>query len=109
MIEPQHLVAKFGERGNAWGDFIATSRRLDGIYNGVVFKKNDILDSPTFRVDDDQFSGICEALCHINSPYDFNTIPIHILGSIYERFLGKVIVATDKRARGRGKNPKFVM
>src|SRR5205823_2218165 len=26
-------------------------------------------------------------------------IPIHVLGSIYERFLGKVIVTTDKRAK----------
>ena len=99
LIEPQNLVARFGKSGGAWGDFIAASRRLDGIYNGIVFKKNDILDSPTFKVDDDQFSGICKTLCHVNSPYDFNTIPIHILGSIYERFLGKVIVATDKRAR----------
>ncbi|HZL79339.1 MAG TPA: N-6 DNA methylase [Candidatus Limnocylindrales bacterium] len=99
LIEPQHLVARFGERGSAWGDFIATSKRLDGIYNGIVFKKNDILDSPTFKVDDDQFAKICASLSHVNSPYDFNAIPIHILGSIYERFLGKVIVATDKRAR----------
>jgi hypothetical protein len=45
------------------------------------------------------FGGIRESLAHTNSPYDFNAIPIHILGSIYERFLGKVIVATDKRAR----------
>jgi adenine-specific DNA-methyltransferase len=99
LIEPQHLVAKFGERGSAWGDFIATSRRLDGIYNGIVFKKNDILDSPSFKVNNDQFAEICKSLSHVNSAYDFNAIPIHILGSIYERFLGKVIVATDKRAR----------
>jgi type I restriction-modification system DNA methylase subunit len=99
LIEPQNLVARFGERGGAWGDFIAASRRLDGIYNGIVFKKNDILDTPTFKVDDNQFSEICKKLSHVNSAYDFNTIPIHILGSIYERFLGKVIVATDKRAR----------
>ena len=50
-------------------------------------------------MDDGQFADICKRLCHVNSAYDFNTIPIHILGSIYERFLGKVIVATDKRAR----------
>ena len=50
-------------------------------------------------MDDDAFAGICESLAHVNSPYDFNAIPIHILGSIYERFLGKVIVATDKRVR----------
>jgi len=34
--------------------------RVDGIYNGIVFKKNDILDSPAFKVDDDQFSRICK-------------------------------------------------
>ncbi|MGO8697686.1 MAG: Eco57I restriction-modification methylase domain-containing protein [Limisphaerales bacterium] len=99
LIEPEYLVANFGQRGSAWHEFIATSERLNGIYNGIVFKKNAVLDSENFTVDDDQFSRVCEALCHINSPYDFNAIPIHILGSIYERFLGKVIVATDKRAR----------
>ncbi|MGO8701431.1 MAG: class I SAM-dependent DNA methyltransferase [Limisphaerales bacterium] len=99
LIEPEYLVANFGQRGSAWAEFVAASRRLNGIYNGIVFKNNDILDSKDFKVDDDQFGRVCEALCHINSPYDFNVIPLHILGSIYERFLGKVIVATDKRAR----------
>ena len=98
-IEPQNRIAYFGDKGTAWQDFIAESRRLDGIYNGIVYKKHEILDAPGFKLDDDAFSGICERLSHLNSPYDFNAIPIHILGSIYERFLGKVIVATDKRAR----------
>jgi adenine-specific DNA-methyltransferase len=98
-IEAQHLVERFGEKGTAWGDFITASRRLDGIYNGIVYKHHDILDGDKFRVDDDAFADICENLAHINSPYDFNAIPIHILGSIYERFLGKVIVATDKRVK----------
>jgi len=98
-IEPQRIVDRFGDRGTAWEDFIAASRRLDDIYNGIVFKQHDILDGEKFRVDDTAFAGICESLGHINSPYDFNAIPIHILGSIYERFLGNVIVATDKRAK----------
>jgi adenine-specific DNA-methyltransferase len=98
-IEAQRLVDTFGEKGKAWEDFVAASRRLDGIYNGIVFKHHDILDSNRFRVDDTVFADICESLVHVNSPYDFNVIPIHILGSIYERFLGKVIVATDKRVR----------
>lgn len=98
-IEPQRLVDKFGDKGTAWEDFIAASRRLDGIYNGIVFKQHDILDGGKFRVDDTAFADICESLAHINSPYDFDAIPIHILGSIYERFLGNVIVATDKRAK----------
>jgi type I restriction-modification system DNA methylase subunit len=113
-IEPQNHIAYFGGRDgalrrpdapagrpnrSAWQDFIAESRRLDGIYNGIVYKKHEILDTPGFKLDDESFSGICERLSHLNSPYDFNAIPIHILGSIYERFLGKVIVTTDKRAR----------
>jgi len=98
-IEPQNRIAYFGDKGSAWQDFIAESRRLDGIYNGIVYKKHEILDAPVFKLDDDVFSGVCERLSHLNSPYDFNAIPIHILGSIYERFLGKVIVTTDKRAR----------
>jgi hypothetical protein len=98
-IYPANLVGHFGDKGNAWQDFVATSRRLDSIYNGIVFKRHDILDASSFKIDDDAFAGICKKLAHINSPYDFNSIPIHILGSIYEQFLGKVIVTTDKRAR----------
>ena len=98
-IEAQRLVERFGAKGRAWEDFVAASRRLDGIYNGIVFKEHAILDKPGFRVDEDIFKGICGRLTEATTPYDFNFIPIHILGSIYERFLGKVIVATDKRVR----------
>jgi len=98
-IEPQSLVEHFGEKATAWEDFITASRRLDRIYNGIVYKHHDLLDDAKFRVDDHAFAHICESIARINSPYDFNAIPIHILGSIYERFLGKIIIATDKRVR----------
>src|SRR5208283_1261619 len=77
----------------------AASRHLDNIYNGIVYKQHNLLDGDNFRVDDTAFAALCKSLAHVNSPYDFNAIPIHILGSIYERFLGKVIVATDKRVK----------
>jgi type I restriction-modification system DNA methylase subunit len=99
QIQPEEYVSNFGRKNSAWRDFIATSRRLDGIYNGIVFKRHAIMDDPSFKADEDAFADICRKLSHDNSPYDFNSIPIHILGSIYERFLGKVIVTTDKRAR----------
>ena len=98
LIEPNDIISQLGARGSAWGDFRAQCRRLDGIYNGIVFKKHPLLDSPDFSPDDDLFADICEALSHKNSAYDFSTVPIHILGSIYERFLGNVIRATPKRA-----------
>ncbi|MEW6359093.1 MAG: N-6 DNA methylase [Planctomycetota bacterium] len=98
-IEPSRRVEKFAGKGAPWEDFIAASRRLDGIYNGIVYRRHDILDGDTFRVDEAAFADVCESLAHRESAYDFNAIPIHILGSIYERFLGKVIVATAKRVR----------
>jgi hypothetical protein len=99
LIEPEPMVEKLGLKGTAWQDFASTSRRLDAIYNGVIFKQHGLLDAPDFQVDERMFAGIIDSLSHANSPYDFNTIPIYILGSIYEKFLGKVIVATDKQAR----------
>jgi hypothetical protein len=99
QIHSENPVANFGTKGTAWQDFVAASRKLDGIYNGIVFKAHPRLDVPGFKVDDAAFSGICAELAPANTAYNFNYISIQILGSIYERFLGKVIVTTDKRAR----------
>ena len=74
-----------------WNDFITLSKRLDGKYNGVVFKPSHI-DSKQFKgASDDFFRGICEEISSTHSPYNFNLIPIHIIGNIYERFLSKVV------------------
>lgn len=98
QIETEICVSDFGKSAKgAWADFLAASRRLDNIYNGIVFKQLDRLDDARLVVDDDVFGDICERLAAENSPYNFDAIPIHILGSIYERFLGRVIRATDKR------------
>lgn len=81
----------------AWEKFLRASRTLDAKYNGVVFKKSSVDSRNLVEPDDKTFSSICDELSHENSPYNFDAIPIHILGSIYERFLGKVVNATDKR------------
>lgn len=99
QIEPDHYVSEFANSKSAWKDFKIASRKLDAKYNGVVFKKHSIDSDNFIEPDNKTFSLICEELAHINSPYNFDIIPIHILGSIYERFLGKVVIATDKRVR----------
>jgi type I restriction-modification system DNA methylase subunit len=99
LIESEAIVERLGERGTAWGDFVSESARLDRIYNGIIFKRHAIIDDTKFAVDDRVFAGMRERLAHTNTSYNFNYIPIHVLGSIYERFLGKIIVATDKRAK----------
>lgn len=99
LIETEPLIEDLNRKGEAWENFITTSRRLDKIYNGIIFKEHPLLDKPSFHVDEKTFKKISSNLSYTSSPYDFNAIPIHILGSIYERFLGKVIVATAKQAR----------
>lgn len=97
LIEPHHYISEFGKQRKAWEDFLTASRTLDAKYNGVVFKKSLIDSRNLVEPDYKTFSSICEELSHENSPYNFDAIPIHILGSIYERFLGKVVNATNKR------------
>jgi hypothetical protein len=99
LIETDPLIEDLHKSGRSWENFIRTSRRLDRVYNGIIFKEHSLLDSDTFKADERVFDKISQSLSHQNSPYDFNAIPIHILGSIYERFLGKVIIATAKQAR----------
>jgi hypothetical protein len=98
-IETKESVARFAQSQSAWPDFVAASKRLNGIYNGIVFRHHDKFDGADFQVDDGIFKEVCQWLSDPQSFYLFDIIPIHTLGSIYERFLGKVIVTTDKRAR----------
>ena len=96
LIEPKHYVSDFGDTGSTWSDFVYACKKLDKKYNGVVFKEH-FIDKQTFKGTDELvFRSICQDICHLNSRFLYNEIPIHILGSIYERFLGKVVVSTLK-------------
>jgi len=99
LIEPEYYISEFGKKGNAWNEFISVCRKLDAKYNGIVFKKHFIDEQNFHGPEQNTFKKICDEMSYINSPYDFNAIPIHILGSIYERFLGKVVNATAQRVK----------
>ncbi len=93
FIEADEHVSEW----QSWKDFITDCHKFDVKYNGVVFKRH-FIDEPHFLgADEKLFVDICSDISNLNSPYDFNYIPIHILGSIYERFLGKIVRATEKR------------
>lgn len=100
LIERDVTFDQIGRSGSAWRDFERVSDRLDARYNGIIYKHDRVgVDNPSLYVDDAAFAGVVEHLEPRNSDYKFATIPLTILGSIYERFLGNVIVATDKTAR----------
>jgi hypothetical protein len=98
-IETRIGIETIAVKGQSWGNFQRASRQLDSVYNGIVFKHHSLIDGTNLDVEDAAFLEICDELDPRESDYDFVQIPIQILGSIYERFLGKVIVTTDKRAK----------
>jgi adenine-specific DNA-methyltransferase len=99
LVEADAVIDNLGRKsGSAWRDFTNELPRLNQIYNGTLFKPHTLLDNPQFYPEEGVFAQTRDWLAHVNSPYDFNTIPIHILGSIYERFLGKTIETTGGTA-----------
>ncbi|MCS6988467.1 MAG: type I restriction enzyme HsdR N-terminal domain-containing protein, partial [Chloroherpetonaceae bacterium] len=94
------MVRRFGDKGDSWTAFRSYCRSLEPKYNGLVFNPHAVIDSDDFNPPDEAvFGKICRELSDDHSPYDFGQIPIAILGSIYERFLGKVVSVTDSRAK----------
>ncbi|MEO0058885.1 MAG: hypothetical protein RLZZ312_532, partial [Bacteroidota bacterium] len=98
LIETENIIHNIATATNPWAKFIEYSKYLEAKYNGIVFKPLFIDDKKFGGANADLFRALCSDLDHTNTPYDFNYIPIHILGSIYERFLGKIVVIENGKA-----------
>ncbi len=68
--------------------------KINDDFNGEIFKPNDLLEET--RVDSEVLAKIIERLYPPKSPYRFDVIGVELLGSIYERYLGKTIRVTPK-------------
>jgi hypothetical protein len=78
-------------------------RAADARYNSGLFhfsheksqaEQPDTL-TPNLALDDKTLKDIIAHLYYPDSPYEFSVLPADILGSVYERFLGKTIRLTD--------------
>jgi len=78
-------------------------RAADARYNSGLFhfskekgqaEEPDTL-TPNLALDDKTLKDIIANLYYPDSPYEFSVLPADILGSVYERFLGKTIRLTD--------------
>ncbi len=65
-------------------------------FNGEIFKPHL---SETIKIDSEVLARIIERLYPPKSPYRFDVIGVELLGSIYERYLGKTIRPTAKTVR----------
>jgi len=70
--------------------------RINEDFNGEIFKPHL---SETIKVDSEVLAKIIERLYPPQSPYRFDVIGVELLGSIYERYLGKTIRPTAKTVR----------
>ena len=103
-LEPERQLLKLCEQSDIYNHFInGLCRKADEKYNSGLFhfkKEPDISDAPDtltprLVVDDKALKPILQSLYFEHgSPYHFGVLPVEILGTVYERFLGKVIRLT---------------
>jgi hypothetical protein len=101
LEEPAGYRAVDPGRNLLWSAVVSHFRALDRrppshvpFFNGNLFKPHFCED---LKVGDDWIAGFISELSSEESPYLFDVIPVEILGTIYERFLGKVV-----RPHGKG-------
>jgi hypothetical protein len=104
-IEPYEQLLKLCERPDIYSRFMRDlCRKADEKYNSGLFhfqKEAGIPDAPdritpNLSVDDKVVKPILQSLYfEFGSPYHFGVMPVEILGTVYERFLGKVIRLTE--------------
>jgi type I restriction-modification system DNA methylase subunit len=70
--------------------------RINEDFNGEIFKPHL---SEEIKIDSDVLAHIIERLYPPKSPYRFDVMGVELLGSIYERYLGKTIRPTAKQVR----------
>jgi hypothetical protein len=103
-LEPYEQLLKLCERPEVYARFIRDiCRKADRKYNSGLFhfqKESGVSEdpdqiTPKLATDDKIIKPILESLYFAHgSPYHFGVLPVEILGTVYERFLGKVIRLT---------------
>ncbi len=103
-LEPEYQLLKLADSTNCYARFVRDlCRKADEKYNSGLFhfqKDADVAEPPDtlttkLLVDDKVFKPILQSLYFEHgSPYHFGVLPVDILGTVYERFLGKVIRLT---------------
>ncbi|MFA4907715.1 MAG: hypothetical protein WC602_05585 [archaeon] len=85
QIEKSGLAPNDNDWFNACRDIFS---KLNQFYNGSIFEPRPELEAVT--VSNKVVREVIRNLQPENSPYNFAVLPIEILGTIYERFLGRV-------------------
>jgi hypothetical protein len=103
-LEPDRQLLALCDRPDIYARFLSgVCRKADEKYNSGLFhfhNEKGVSDAPDtlttgLTVDDKVLKPILQSLYFENGcPYHFGVLPVEILGTVYERFLGKVIRLT---------------
>jgi len=90
-VEPHGTLQHAIKQGDFYQNLFHQFRQADEKYNSGLFdfKKDTI--SKKLAVDNKVLKNILNELYYPESPYEFSVLPVEILGSVYEQFLGKQI------------------
>jgi adenine-specific DNA-methyltransferase len=88
-IEDENLLLTVAKTTNVYEKLTLLFTRANTKYNSGLFADVDWING--VHIDDKVLSNIIVNLYYPECPYEFSVLPIEILGSIYERFLGKTI------------------
>ncbi|MBM2815729.1 MAG: fused endonuclease-methyltransferase [Ignavibacteria bacterium] len=97
-IEDEDFMCRISQNtnANAYPEFLKLCSELAPKYNGLIFNPHPI--SENLKIEGSLFKKIVTELDFEESPYRFDEIPVEMLGTIYERFLGDEI-NLDKKGK----------
>ncbi len=93
-VEHYGRLKKAAEKGNVYQNLFELFREADDKYNSGLFDLKEDKITPGLSIDNKVLKNIIKDLYYPHSEYEFSVMPADILGSVYERFLGKTIRLT---------------
>jgi adenine-specific DNA-methyltransferase len=93
-VEQYGELKKSSEKGDIYQNLFALCRRADDKYNSGLFDFKEDKITTSLTIDNKVLKNLIEELYYPKCEYEFSVMPADILGSVYERFLGKTIRLT---------------
>lgn len=93
-VEPYGLLKKAAEKGDVYQNLFALFQTANDKYNSGLFDFKEDKITKGLSIDNKVLKTIIGELYYPKCEYEFSVMPADILGSVYERFLGKTIRLT---------------
>jgi len=93
-VEPYGELKKAITKGEVFKNLNGLFYQADVKYNSGLFDFKEDIITPSLEIDNKVLKNIVKELYYPDSPFEFSVLPVDILGSVYERFLGKTIRLT---------------